>query len=72
MRKMVICCGVTRELDEGTRPSSKKGVAIFDDKIIVPTSDIHILALEAKTGITCRSKSALAGLCGILAAMIQT
>jgi len=39
-----------RELDEGTRPSSKKGVAIFDDKIIVPTSDVHILALEAKTG----------------------
>ena len=39
-----------RELDDGIRPSSKKGVAIFDDKIIVPTSDVHILALEAKTG----------------------
>tara|TARA_B110000238_G_scaffold109585_1_gene119231 strand:- start:304 stop:1380 length:1077 start_codon:yes stop_codon:yes gene_type:complete len=39
-----------RELDDGVRPSSKKGVAIFDDKIIVPTSDVHILALEAKTG----------------------
>ena len=39
-----------RELDNGTRPSSKKGVAIFDDKIIVPTSDAHILALETKTG----------------------
>jgi len=39
-----------RELDNGTRASSKKGVAIFDDKIIVPTSDAHILALETKTG----------------------
>lgn len=39
-----------RELDDGVRPSSKKGVAIFDDKIIVPTSDVHLLALEAKTG----------------------
>lgn len=39
-----------RELNDGVGPSSKKGVAIFDDKIIVPTSDVHILALEAKTG----------------------
>ena len=39
-----------RELDDGVQASSKKGVAIFDDKIIVPTSDVHILALEAKTG----------------------
>ena len=39
-----------RKLDDGVQASSKKGVAIFDDKIIVPTSDVHILALEAKTG----------------------
>ena len=31
-------------------PAQRKGVAIFDDKIIVPTSDAHILALETKTG----------------------
>jgi alcohol dehydrogenase (cytochrome c) len=30
--------------------SSKKGVAIYEDKILVPTSDSHLLALNAKTG----------------------
>ena len=39
-----------RELPLGVPPSSKKGVAIYEDKIIVPTSDVHLLALEAKTG----------------------
>ncbi len=31
-------------------PDSKKGVAIYQDKIIVATSDIHLLALDSKTG----------------------
>jgi alcohol dehydrogenase (cytochrome c) len=30
--------------------NSKKGVAIYEDKILVPTSDLHLLALEARTG----------------------
>ncbi len=39
-----------RELDSDKPLNSKKGVAIYQDKIIVPTSDIHLLALEARTG----------------------
>lgn len=36
---------------EGENPSeSKKGVAIWEDKIIVGTSDVKLIALEAKTG----------------------
>ncbi len=36
---------------EGENPSeSKKGVAIWEDKIIVGTSDLKLIALEAKTG----------------------
>jgi len=31
-------------------PNSKKGVAIYEDKIIVATSDVHLLALDSKTG----------------------
>jgi alcohol dehydrogenase (cytochrome c) len=30
--------------------SAKKGVAIYEDKVLVPTSDSHLLALNAKTG----------------------
>lgn len=30
--------------------SAKKGVAIYEDKLIVPTSDSHLLALDTKTG----------------------
>jgi alcohol dehydrogenase (cytochrome c) len=39
-----------RDLDTDVQPSSKKGVAIYEDKIIVATSDVHLLALDAKTG----------------------
>lgn len=39
-----------RELIGDKRPDSKKGVAIFEDKIIVATSDVHLLALDSKTG----------------------
>ncbi len=39
-----------RELTGDASPNSKKGVAIYDDMIIVPTSDIHLLALDIKTG----------------------
>jgi alcohol dehydrogenase (cytochrome c) len=30
--------------------TAKKGVAIYADKILVPTSDAHLLALDARTG----------------------
>ena len=36
---------------DGDKPSeSKKGVAIWEDKIIVGTSDLKLIAIEAKTG----------------------
>lgn len=38
------------ELEGDYRSESKKGVAIYEDKIIVATSDIKLIALEAKTG----------------------
>jgi alcohol dehydrogenase (cytochrome c) len=30
--------------------SPKKGIALYDDKVLVPTSDSHLLAINAKTG----------------------
>ena len=39
-----------RELVSDASPNSKKGVAIYEDKIIVATSDVHLLALDSKTG----------------------
>ncbi len=39
-----------RRLDAGYAHTGKKGLAIAGDKIIVPTSDTHILALDFKTG----------------------
>ena len=39
-----------RELVGDATLDSKKGVAIYQDKIIVATSDIHLLALDSKTG----------------------
>ncbi|MSR10550.1 MAG: hypothetical protein EXR84_01955 [Gammaproteobacteria bacterium] len=42
--------GYERKLDGDIPPDSKKGVAIYDDKIIIPTSDMHLIALDMKTG----------------------
>lgn len=42
--------GFERKLDAGIVPDSKKGVAIYDNKIIIPTSDMHLIALDMKTG----------------------
>lgn len=39
-----------RKLEGGKSPGMKKGAAIYEDKIVIATSDIHIIALEAKTG----------------------
>ncbi len=32
------------------RPSHKMGLALHGDKVIIPTSDLHLVALNAKTG----------------------
>jgi len=42
--------GFQRELEPGRVPDSKKGVAIYDNKLIIPTSDMHLIALDVKTG----------------------
>ena len=39
-----------RKLEGGKSPGMKKGAAIYDDKIVIATSDIHLIAIEAKTG----------------------
>ncbi|MEO5926792.1 MAG: PQQ-binding-like beta-propeller repeat protein [Bryobacteraceae bacterium] len=39
-----------RALPEGSRPAVKKGIAIFGDTIIAATSDVHLVALDARTG----------------------
>jgi len=39
-----------RELEPGINPGAKKGAAIYDDKIVFATSDIHLIALDIKTG----------------------
>ena len=39
-----------RQLPEGTTPLSKKTIALWDDMLIVATSDLHMVALDARTG----------------------
>lgn len=39
-----------RQLEKGTSPGAKKGAAIYEDKIVIATSDIHLIALDVKTG----------------------
>jgi alcohol dehydrogenase (cytochrome c) len=39
-----------RPLPEGARPAVKKDIAIYGNKIFAATSDVHLLALDAKTG----------------------
>jgi alcohol dehydrogenase (cytochrome c) len=39
-----------QELEAGYRYDAKKGVAIYDDKVVFATSDIHLVAVNAKTG----------------------
>jgi len=42
--------GWQRALEPGRDPDSKKGLAIYQDKLIVPTSDMHLIALDVRTG----------------------
>ena len=39
-----------RPLPEGARPAVKKDIAIYGNKIYAATSDVHLLALDVKTG----------------------
>lgn len=39
-----------RQLPEGTMVLSKKTIALWDDMVIVATSDLHMVALDARTG----------------------
>jgi alcohol dehydrogenase (cytochrome c) len=39
-----------RALPEGVRLSSKKTMALYRDKLFVATSDLHMVALDARTG----------------------
>ena len=38
------------KLADGAMPSSKLGIALHGDKVIMPTNDMHVLALNTKTG----------------------
>ena len=42
--------GWQRALETGRDPDSKKGLAIYQDKLIVPTSDMHLIALDIRSG----------------------
>lgn len=39
-----------RQLPEGARPLSKKTMALYGDKLYASTSDLHMVALDARTG----------------------
>lgn len=40
----------SRQLPKETRPSVKRNLSIYGDKVYVGTSDTHLIALDAKTG----------------------
>jgi alcohol dehydrogenase (cytochrome c) len=39
-----------RQLPDGTTPLSKKTIALWDDMVIIATSDLHMMALDARSG----------------------
>lgn len=39
-----------RQLPDGTNVLSKKTMALWEDKLIIATSDLHLMALDARTG----------------------
>lgn len=39
-----------RTMPEGTLMQGKKAIALWDDKLIMATSDLHMVALDARTG----------------------
>jgi alcohol dehydrogenase (cytochrome c) len=40
----------THALEQGAAPNHKRGIALYDDKVYMGTSDAHVVALDAKTG----------------------
>ena len=45
------CCGNTRgTLPQGRQVSLKRAIAIYGDKLYIATSDMHMVALDIKTG----------------------
>jgi alcohol dehydrogenase (cytochrome c) len=40
----------SRKLPEGVRPTVKKNMALYSNKLFVGTSDLHVVALDVKTG----------------------
>src|SRR5262249_10574999 len=40
----------SRRLPSGVVPSIKRGLSIFGSRLYVPTSDLHVVALDARTG----------------------
>ncbi len=40
----------SRRLPTGVSPSVKRGISIYGTRLLVPTSDAHIVALDVKTG----------------------
>jgi len=42
--------GYQHKIADASIYNAKKGVAIYENKILVPTSDLHLLALDARTG----------------------
>lgn len=40
----------TRELPKDLQPTVKRNIAIYGDKLYIPTTDVHIVALDFKTG----------------------
>ncbi len=40
----------SRRLPAGVSPSVKRGISIYGTRLLVPTSDAHIVALDVKTG----------------------
>ena len=40
----------SRRLPKGVSTGWKRNIAIYDDKVFMPTSDTHMVALDAKTG----------------------
>ena len=47
----------SRRLPQGTAPSVKRGMSLYGDRLYVPTSDAHVVALEARTGRVVWDKS---------------
>jgi alcohol dehydrogenase (cytochrome c) len=40
----------SRKLPEGTSPSVKRNIALYGDKLYLGTSDVHVVALDVRTG----------------------